>query len=86
VVTNSSTADRGQATAGGLFSTGGDLPHAVAVVSPWLPTRQWSDLLLKYGLEGDVPLRSGLALGAYGIGFAVVAAWGYRRDEARQFR
>jgi ABC-2 type transport system permease protein len=72
--------------AGGLFSaSSGALPHAVRRVSPWLPTRQWSDLLLDYGLGGRLPVHQVLALGGYGVLFAAAAAVGYRRDELRQY-
>lgn len=73
--------------AGGLFSTGaGRLPTGLRAISPWLPTRQWSDLLLGFGLGGRVPARSVLALAAYGAVFAALAVVGYRRDEQRQYR
>jgi ABC-2 type transport system permease protein len=72
--------------AGGLFSANaGDLPHALRSVSPWLPTRQWSDLLVQYGLGGRVPTHALLALTAYGAVFAAAAVYGYRRDEQRQY-
>ncbi|HVU92854.1 MAG TPA: ABC transporter permease [Jatrophihabitans sp.] len=73
--------------AGGLFSTGaGRLPAGLRPVSPWLPTRQWSDLLVRFGLGGTWPGRSVLALAGYGALFAALAVLGYRRDEQRQFR
>ncbi|SHG04596.1 ABC-2 type transport system permease protein [Jatrophihabitans endophyticus] len=73
--------------AGGLFNTRpDDLPRVVAAVSPWLPTRQWSDLLLYYGLGGVWPTGQSLALAGYAVAFAVLAVVGYRRDEQRQYR
>ncbi len=73
--------------AGGLFNSSPDgLPHAVRAVSPWLPTRQWSDLLVGYGLDGHLPLHQVLALTSYGVLFALGAIYGYRRDEQRQYQ
>ena len=73
--------------AGGLFSANsGELPHVVRRVSPWLPTRQWSDLLLDFGLGGRLPGHQLVALSGYGVLFAVAAVYGYRRDEQRQYR
>jgi ABC-2 type transport system permease protein len=73
--------------AGGLFSARPDeLPGALRHVSPWLPTRQWSDLLVRYGLGGQLPGHQLLALAGYGVLFAALAIFGYRRDEQRQYR
>jgi ABC-2 type transport system permease protein len=75
------------AYAGGLFGDhGGSLPSIAARISPWLPTRQWSDLLVQFGLYGRLPAHQLLALTGYGVGFAAVAVLAYRRDETRQFR
>ncbi|MGI8879734.1 MAG: ABC transporter permease [Jatrophihabitans sp.] len=74
------------AYAGGLFSSGqGALPHAAAAVSPWLPTRQWSDLLHDFGMAGRMPLHPLLSLLGYGVVFAMIAVLAYRRDESRQY-
>lgn len=73
--------------AGGLFGTPPDsLPSVVAAVSPWLPTRQWSDLLTEWGLRGVWPGHQVLALAGYALLFALLATLGYRRDEHRQYR
>ncbi len=75
------------AYAGGLFSSGvAAMPHAAAAVSPWLPTRQWSDVLHGFGMVGRLPLHPMLSLVGYGVVFALVAVIAYRRDEARQYR
>jgi ABC-2 type transport system permease protein len=75
------------AWAGGLFGDDAvDLPSAVGRVSPWLPTRQWSDVVLGFGLHGSLPGHQVLALVGYGIAFAGLAVLGYRRDELRQYR
>jgi ABC-2 type transport system permease protein len=73
--------------AGGLFGTStSSLPGVAARISPWLPTRQWSDLLLGYGLAGQFPLRQAIYLLSYGACFAALAVLGYRRDETRAYR
>ncbi|UQX87985.1 ABC transporter permease [Jatrophihabitans telluris] len=73
--------------AGGLFGvTGSQLPSLARRISPWLPTRQWSDIVTGFGLSGQLPVRQVIALTAYGAGFAAVSIWAYRRDETRQYR
>ncbi|HVH51439.1 MAG TPA: ABC transporter permease [Gaiellaceae bacterium] len=74
------------AYAGGLWTGPRDLPHALARVSPYVPTRQWGDLL--WAAVGGAPLRAShwLALIAYAAIFTAIAAWGYRRDEGQRFR
>ena len=74
------------AYAGGLWTGPGDLPHAVEQVSPWTPTRQWGDVL--WPAVAGTPWRAShwLLLGAYTAAFALLAAWGFRRDELQRFR
>jgi ABC-2 type transport system permease protein len=73
--------------AGGLFGTSAkDLPSIAATLSPWLPTRQWSDLVLDFGLHGRLPAHQCVALAAWGCCFGALALLGYRRDETRQYR
>jgi ABC-2 type transport system permease protein len=72
---------------GGLFGTSTEqLPDFARGVSPWLPTREWSDVLLRFGLGGRSPGWAGLGLAGYAVLFALVAVWAYRRDEQRQYR
>jgi ABC-2 type transport system permease protein len=72
---------------GGLFSAStSDLPELARHIAPWLPTRQWGDLLTQFGLGGQLPTRRLLALAAYGVLFAAAASYGYRRDEQHQYR
>lgn len=75
------------AYAGGLFSAGpASLPRFARAVSPWLPTRQWSDLVLGYGLGGHLPLRAVAGLAAFAVVFGLLATLAYRRDEIRSYR
>lgn len=72
--------------AGGLFGSSADaLPGVAASVSPWLPTRQWSDILHDFALAGRIPTHPLAALAAYAVLFAVLAVVAYRRDESRQY-
>jgi len=74
------------AYAGGLWTGPGDLPHAVRGLSPYTPTRQWGDVL--WPAVAGAPWRAShwLLLGAYGLAFGALAAWGFARDELRRFR
>jgi ABC-2 type transport system permease protein len=70
--------------AGGLWFRVHELPHPVAAVSPYLPTRALADVLLGE-TRGSFPTRAWLALGAFALVFGAFATWGYRRDEGRRF-
>lgn len=73
--------------AGGLFGTApADLPAVARRISPWLPTRQWRDLLIDFGLGARFPVHACLAIAGYAAAFAAVAVLAYRREEARQYR
>jgi ABC-2 type transport system permease protein len=75
------------AYAGGLFSAGpASLPRFARTVSPWLPTRQWSDLVLDYGLGGTVPVHALAGLTGFCALFGALAGLAYRRDEIRSYR
>jgi ABC-2 type transport system permease protein len=71
--------------AGGLWFRARHLPHPVAAVSPYLPTRALADALLG-GVSGRFRAGAWLALGGFAALFGALAAWGYRRDEGRRFR
>jgi ABC-2 type transport system permease protein len=76
----------GLSYAGGLWIRPRDLPAAVASVSPYLPTRSFSDALAATadGRPFDPGVYARLAI--FGALFAGLAVWGYRRDEGRRFR
>ncbi|MCW2976104.1 MAG: type transporter [Actinomycetia bacterium] len=76
----------GFAYAGGLWTGPRGLPHALATIGPYLPTRQWGDVLWSAARGGGVGGRHWLALFGFSVAFAVAAAAGYRRDEGRRFR
>jgi ABC-2 type transport system permease protein len=72
--------------AGGMWTAPSHLPSVVAEVSPYLPTRIWGELLAGAvdGPRWELDASAGLL--AYGLVFALVAGWGYRRDEGERFR
>ncbi|MBV9718600.1 MAG: ABC transporter permease [Candidatus Eremiobacteraeota bacterium] len=72
------------AYAGGLWMPPSDLPEFVQRISPYLPTRQFADLLWSVlGNPGGGRAAAGLAI--YAVAFAVIAAIGYRRDERTRY-
>jgi len=74
------------AYAGGLWTGPSDLPHAIARISPYTPTRQWGDVLWQAVGGQGWNATHWLALLAYTVAFALIAAWGYARDEGQRFR
>ena len=71
---------------GGLWATPGELPGWAAEVSPYLPTRLWGEVTWA-AVQGQAASPGGwLGLTAWAVGFAVLALWGYRRDEGASYR
>jgi ABC-2 type transport system permease protein len=71
---------------GGLWATPAELPGWAAELSSYLPTRLWGEITWaavqgRTASPGDL-----LGLVAYGAGFALLALWGYRRDEGASYR
>lgn len=71
---------------GGLWQTPGELPSWAAEVSRYLPTRLWGELTWAAVQGQAASLSDWLGLAAYAVGFAVLAGWGYRRDEGASYR
>ncbi len=72
------------AYAGGLWMPPQYLPSFVQRISPFLPTRQFADLL--WSVTGDAHvLRAVSGLAVYGLIFGIIAAAGYRRDERKRY-
>ena len=72
--------------AGGLWLPPRMLPGIAAAVSPFLPTRQFAELLWSISGGGSRNAFHALGwLGYYAAFFAVVAAIGYHRDEHRRY-
>ena len=76
----------GLAYAGGLWTGVRHLPGAVDDISPYLPTRQWGEVLWPAVLGHPWHLRPWLWLGLYAGIAGALAGWGYRRDEGERFR
>jgi len=74
------------AFAGGLWTTPARLPATVASVSPMVPTRQFGEVLWGAARGRLWQPRDWLLLLAWGAVFALLAAWGYGRDEGRRYR
>jgi ABC-2 type transport system permease protein len=71
---------------GGLWTGPDGLPGAVRGAARLLPTWQWGEVLWSAVGHGPWPVGNWLALLGYGVVFAALAAWGYRRDEGQRFR
>jgi ABC-2 type transport system permease protein len=72
------------AYAGGLWMPPDDLPAAVQSISPFLPTRQFGELLWSVVSKGHIAVPL-LGLLAYALLFGALAFSGYRRDEQRRY-
>jgi ABC-2 type transport system permease protein len=68
------------AYAGGLWMPPRFLPHVLQIVSPYLPTRAFGDLMWSVTGEGGAA-HALISLLCYTAIFAGLAALGYRRDE-----
>ncbi|MBV8068128.1 MAG: ABC transporter permease [Candidatus Eremiobacteraeota bacterium] len=72
------------AYAGGLWMPPSDLPRFVAAISPYLPTREFAELLWSVAGSGET-LRPLFGLAAYAALFGIAATVGYRRDERKRY-
>ncbi|GLY98273.1 ABC transporter permease [Actinoplanes sp. NBRC 103695] len=70
---------------GGLMTAPGGAPGFVEDIAPYLPTGGAARLM--WAAVGDFPfdLSATVALVAWTVVFAGLAAWAYRRDEGRRF-
>ncbi len=69
---------------GGLWIPPSYLPGLVAHISPYLPTRQFAELLWSVP-RGSDPAHAIAVLAAYAAVFFALASIGYRRDERRRY-
>ena len=71
---------------GALWTTPTHLPASVDGMSPFVPTRQFGNVL--WGAAGGHLWRprDWLLLAVWSAVFGALAAWGYRRDEGRAYR
>jgi ABC-2 type transport system permease protein len=71
---------------GALWTTPAHLPPAIASLSPLVPTRQYGNVLWG-AVQGRLwRPHDWLLLLLWTAVFALLAAWGYRRDEGRRYR
>jgi ABC-2 type transport system permease protein len=71
---------------GGLWTTPDHLPASLASISPFVPTRQFGNVLWG-ATEGHLwRPRDWLLLVGWAAIFSAAALWGYRRDEGRHYR
>lgn len=73
------------AYAGGLWTSPEALPDLVARISPWLPTRQWAELVSAAADGAAPPIVASVGLIAYALGFGALALVAFRRDEGERF-
>jgi ABC-2 type transport system permease protein len=72
------------AYAGGLWMPPGELPGIVQKISPFLPTREFGELLWSVVAPSD-RLWPALGLCAYAAIFGALTLAGYRRDEHKRY-
>jgi ABC-2 type transport system permease protein len=72
------------AYAGGLWMPPQYLPGFVQHISPYLPTRQFADLLWS-AFDASLLPHAVAGLAIYTLVFAVLAVVGYRRDEMKRY-
>lgn len=72
------------AYAGGLWMPPQDLPAFVQRFSPYLPTRQFGELLWSVA-GGPFPVKALVGLAIYTAVFGIIASRGYRRDERTRY-
>jgi ABC-2 type transport system permease protein len=73
------------AFAGGLWMPPQMLPSFAAAISPYLPTRQYGELIWSITSPGHDPMHAALMLGYFTLAFSIVAIIGYRRDERARY-
>ncbi len=71
--------------AGGLWMPPDALPKAIAIVSPFVPSRHYGEVVWSIVRGTPTPIVSWVWLLGYGIVFGVTAYVGYRRDEGRNY-
>jgi ABC-2 type transport system permease protein len=71
---------------GGLWEPPGELPSWASEVSRYLPTRLWGEVTWAAVQGQATSLSAWLGLATWAVGFAVLAGWGYRRDEGASYR
>ena len=73
------------AFAGGFWMPVQMLPSFAAAISPYLPTRQYGELLWSVTSPDHDPVHAALMLGYFTLAFSLIAIIGYRRDERARY-
>jgi ABC-2 type transport system permease protein len=73
------------AFAGGLWMPPQFLPNFAAVISSYLPTRAYGEVLWGIALPGHDVARWFIMLAIFAVAFSVLAIAGYRRDEKSRY-
>lgn len=71
--------------AGGFWMPLEILPHFVTVISPYVPMRQYGELLWGVTLPGHNAAHAAMSLAYFTLAFAAIAIFGYRRDEKARY-
>jgi ABC-2 type transport system permease protein len=71
---------------GGLWTGPQRLPGSVEAVAPFVPTRQWGDVVWAAAAGRGWGGTHWIALAAYTLLFGCLAVAGYRRDEGERFK
>ncbi len=71
--------------AGGFWIPPKYLPAIAAAISPYLPTRQYGELLWSVAGTGHNAAHAVVALASFSLIFSIVALIGYRRDERTRY-
>ncbi len=74
------------ALGGGLWMPPEALPRAIALLSPYLPSRHYGEIAWAVARGETTPAISWLCLLGYALVFGCTAVLGYRRDESRNYR
>ncbi|QBD82837.1 ABC transporter permease [Ktedonosporobacter rubrisoli] len=70
---------------GGLWIPPQYLPSFIAAISPYLPTRQYGELVWSVVLNRPWPASPWFGLLLYSLFFGAMALWGYKRDEGKKY-
>lgn len=70
---------------GGLWMPPQYLPSIMKAVSPYVPMRQYGELLWSVAQTGHDPQRAATILGVFAVAFGALAIAGYRRDERTRY-
>lgn len=68
--------------AGGLWKPPSILPEMLQEISKYLPTRYYGEVLWAFVAKQNIAQKDVMALTIYAIIFALIAYWGFKRDQS----